>query len=550
VADTKISALSAVSSVAGANEFAVNESGTSKKATATQVRTFVVTPTVPSIVSVGAEFTSTGAPTATLPGTHAANDILVLVLQSSNENIATPSGYQQLGPQNGIGASATAASNRLGIFWKRDGGSESAPTIADSGDHTYGMMFAVRGCPTTGDPFVIGGNNFKTTTSTTGTGPKSVTFIDNTLVVDIFAGSADNASAEGSSLANTDLSSVAEQFDDGTTDGTGGFIYVASGTKATAGEVKATTVTWANTSVDLCTRIHFLPSDMTQMQLAAKPAEIQIFTGSAPDLDDTWVKPTGARRVTVQAIGGGGSGSSGHTATTPSGGGGGGGGHYTERAFNAADLSATVTTHAGKGGAATSVAVDQAGNNGTNSTFGTTLVVAVAGTGASAAASADGGNGGSGGGTTVPAANSVQTIAAGELGTAGGNGSTTGVGGSPGEHGGGGGASGTTAANTTVTAGLSKYVGGGGGAGANTGTLTAGGAGGGAAAPGTSPSTSGTDSSILPYGGSGGTGGNATTAPGGTGGFPGGGGAGGGGNNASTQGGRGGHGCIVVTTFF
>lgn len=40
-ADTKISALTAVTSVAGTNEFAVNEAGTSKKATATQLRDFI-----------------------------------------------------------------------------------------------------------------------------------------------------------------------------------------------------------------------------------------------------------------------------------------------------------------------------------------------------------------------------------------------------------------------------------------------------------------------------------------------------------------------------
>jgi hypothetical protein len=42
MADTKISALSAVASVAGTNEFAVNEAATSKKASATQIRDFVV----------------------------------------------------------------------------------------------------------------------------------------------------------------------------------------------------------------------------------------------------------------------------------------------------------------------------------------------------------------------------------------------------------------------------------------------------------------------------------------------------------------------------
>ena len=41
MADTKISALAAVAAVAGANEFAVNEAGTSKKASATQIQDFL-----------------------------------------------------------------------------------------------------------------------------------------------------------------------------------------------------------------------------------------------------------------------------------------------------------------------------------------------------------------------------------------------------------------------------------------------------------------------------------------------------------------------------
>lgn len=81
-----------------------------------------IAPTLPKVISVGAEFTGTGVPTATLPGTHALNDILVLVLQSSNEsNIAAPAGYQQLGPQNAIGLAAIAGTVKLSIFWKRDG---------------------------------------------------------------------------------------------------------------------------------------------------------------------------------------------------------------------------------------------------------------------------------------------------------------------------------------------------------------------------------------------------------------------------------------------
>lgn len=43
MADTKVSALSAVASVAGTNEFPVNESGNSKKATASQISDYVKT---------------------------------------------------------------------------------------------------------------------------------------------------------------------------------------------------------------------------------------------------------------------------------------------------------------------------------------------------------------------------------------------------------------------------------------------------------------------------------------------------------------------------
>lgn len=524
-------------------------------------------PSTPSIISVGAEFTNTGVPTATLPGTHALNDILVLVLQSSNDSlIAAPTGYTQLGPQNGIGTGAAAGANRLAIFWKRDGGSETAPTLTDTGDHTYGMMFAVRGCPTTGDPFEFAGNNWKFNTSTSGSGPKSVTHIDNVLVVDIFASSIDNASAQASALTNASLTSLTEQFDDGTTDGTGGGIVVSSGIKASAGEVNATTLTWANTSIDLCSRIHFVPADAYANQNASKGAEIQIFIGSPTDLDDTWVKPTGARKVFAQVIDGGGGGSGGNTTTTAEGGGGGGGGGYDEAFFNADDLGSTVTLHAGKGGAA-GTALNQGGTAGVISQFPKSSgplssVCRVAGLQATAAASADGGNGGSGSGSGIvsPSASTTRFdlgtvnagVSLGRQGGRGGSGTTTNVAGSPSEWGGGGGESGADT-DTGIGAGNQNGYsmrGGGGGSGGRTNTnISASGFGGGAAGVVSAQGASGNDSTILGAGGSGGVGGGSTVVTGGSGGFPGGGGGGGAGV-AGGFGGRGGHGIVIVTTYF
>ena len=561
MADTKISALSAVTTPVGTDEFAVNQSSTTKKVTLAQVRQSAGT--MPTIASVGSAFSGTGVPTATLPGTHAADDILVLCIQTSNQAHTTPSGYTQLGPANGVGDAAQAGATKLYVYWKRDGGSESAPTLVDSGDHTYGVMFAVRGCPTTGDPFRMLGQAWKFVASTTGTGDTGAIRTANSLVVTIFAHAVDSASAQASAETNASLANVTEQFDGATTDGTGGGIVIVSGEMASTGDIAATTLTWANSTVDVSTTVAFVPADAFPIP---RGPETQTFIGSSADLDDAWVKPSAARMVFAQLVDGGGGGSGGNTTTTAAGGGGGGGGGYCEAWYEAEALGSTATVHAGKGGAA-GTALNQAGNAGVLSEFDKgnlgplTSSSRIAGTAATAAASADGGNGGCGSGTgktsppvatTRAALNAASNAkASGGGGAPGGSGTTAPVGGSEGEWGGGGGESGgdTDAAITSANNGNSMR-GGGGGAGGRTNTNISGsGAGGGASGVSSAQGASGTDSSKLPYGGSGGCGGGSSVVTGGSGGFPGGGGGGGAGV-AGGFGGRGGHGLVMVTTFF
>lgn len=568
MANKPISGLTAAGSFILADELEVNEAGTTKKATGTQMQTAILNvPTVPTVVAVTAEFSAAaGVPSATLPTGHTTNDILVLVLESLNDVVmVAPTGYKQVGPQNGVWSGGGAC--RLGTFWKRDGGSESAPTIPNLGDHTYGFMFAVRGCPTVGDPILFGGNNWKYATSTSGTSCKSTTTCDDVLVVDIFANAVTGqTTGQGSSGANSDLSSFTAQFNDNTTDGNDGGLYMSSGIKSVAGEVKATTLTWSNTTREVSNRLHFLPADFVQLNPAGRGNEIQIFVGSENDLDDLWVKPYMARRVFVQLIDGGGSGSGGNTATTAAGGGGGGGGGYDEAWFNADDLASTITVHAGKGAAA-GTALNQAGNAGVISEFnkagvgGLSSLHRIAGAVATAAASADGGNGGSGSGRglTSPAVATTRIdltaatagAALGGVGGRGGSGTTSPTGGSPAEWGGGGGESGadTDAATTSVNNGWSLRGGGGGSGGRTNTNISGSGAGGGAAGVISAQGATGGTSTRLPFGGSGGVGGGSSVVTGGPGGFPGGGGGGGAGV-AGGFGGAGGHGCIVVTTFF
>lgn len=56
MADSKISQLTAAAAVAGTNEFEINEAGTSKKATASQISTFVQVdanmPTIGEIIAL------------------------------------------------------------------------------------------------------------------------------------------------------------------------------------------------------------------------------------------------------------------------------------------------------------------------------------------------------------------------------------------------------------------------------------------------------------------------------------------------------------------
>jgi hypothetical protein len=526
-----------------------------------------VRPTVPTVVGISAFSSSTAAPVLNLPA-NVANDIIILVIETSNENIATPTGYSQIGPQNGIGASATGGSVRGAVFWKRSNGAESDPTIADSGDHTASYALIVRGCPTSGDPFRFLGNVWKFTASTTGTSPTGTTHIDNCLIMDVFFQAIDAGGAHASGHTNASLTNLTEQVDAGTAAAAGGGICIVTGTKATAGTVNATTLTWDQSTVDICTRIAFVGADTVQVCSAPRPSEVYRYIGSAPDLDDAFVIPSGAKMIFAQVLDGGGGGSGGRSSATAEGGGGGGGGGYDEAWYFAPDLGVAgtvITVHAGKGGAGGNV--DGAGNAGVLSEFDKggsgplTSLRRVAGTAATAAITADGGNGGcgSGRGTASPAVSTTRrtltsqnaAAAFGAIGAAGGSGTTSPVGGSEGDWGGGGGESGadTDAGTTPANNGSSMRGAGGGGGGRTNTNVGQGGNGGGAANASATQGAAGTTSTRFPYGGSGGNGGGSSVAAGGAGGFPGGGGGGGGGV-ASGTGGAGAAGAVQVTVVF
>jgi hypothetical protein len=265
----------------------------------------------------------------------------------------------------------------------------------------------------------------------------------------------------------------------------------------------------------------------------------------------TWNKPTGAKFVVVDVIGGGGGGGSGilnSAGTNRSGGSGGTGSARSEGRLAAAALSASVTVTVGAGGAG-GASNASAGSNGGDSSFGSYCFAGGGRGGASSAA----GSAGISPANTVFGTFAPQSSGAGVTsGTAGSGQPSTGAAGS------GGGAGGINGSNTTGTPGSGgkapSYV-----TGVQSGSSGAGGGG----AAGTLGSKNGSAAADRTAGdtrpGEGGGGGypsnDGSTAAGngGNGQFPGGGGGGGASSltgGAFGSGGTGGGGQVVVTTYF
>lgn len=503
--------------------------------------------TTPNVVAVGASASGTGDITPGLPVGHALNDILLLFVQTNNQAVTTPTGgWAKLGPAAGIGTAGAAGGTRVTVFWKRDGGSETDPTVVDSGDHQLAQIMAVRDCPTVGDPFLCVGATRKPTASTTGTASAGATPVDACLVVNAWAHSIDSSGAIFSSFTNASLASVTEQIDVGTADGNGGGLGVCTGSLAKAGSFVATTVTETSTT-DVSLTFILLPKEI-QSRAGFVDRQVFLTPGS-----DTWAKPTAAKMVQVNAIGGGASGSAGRNAATAAGGGGGGGGGSEEAIVSAAAFDATAAVVVGAGGAETANTDGAASNGGAASTIalagGTGLVSGSGGNAAGTSATGSGGLGGPGGGQGSALSAGVDSWTSQPTGggtggtTAGAGGRSLGFGSTSGGAGAGGG---TTQA--TSAGGLSLRSGAGGGGGRSNTNVGTGGAGSRNAAAGGSTAGAAGAAGLLPYGGGGGAGGTSAAGPGGAGGWPGGGGGGGGSQSGAQRGGAGGDGVVVVVT--
>lgn len=81
------------------------------------------------------------------PASHATNDIAICLVETANQSLSTPSGWNDVYTPTGSG------NTRLHAFWKRaTSGAESDCAIGDSGDHQIARIVTYRNCVTSGSP--------------------------------------------------------------------------------------------------------------------------------------------------------------------------------------------------------------------------------------------------------------------------------------------------------------------------------------------------------------------------------------------------------------
>jgi hypothetical protein len=206
---------------------------------------------VPVVQAVGAGTGATGDITVTLPS-HATNDILLLFVESAGgQPVTAPTGGWAAVTNSPQATGVGTAGTQLSVFWLRaTSGSTTNPLVLDAGNHTYGTALAIRGCPTNGTPWELTAGSVKGTGSTaTSIAGVTTTSPD---VLALYATTRDNdaGGAHWSSEANANLTSLTEQFDEGTTQGNGGGIAIWTGVLATPGPTGTLTATVSTTVVE------------------------------------------------------------------------------------------------------------------------------------------------------------------------------------------------------------------------------------------------------------------------------------------------------------
>ncbi len=219
----------------------------------------------PTFVSAGSLGAGTGTVTPGAPASRQAGDILILLVESANQSVATPSGWTVIA-NNGTGTAGNITATAISSFWLLDTtGSAAMPTLADSGEHTIAVCLAFRNVDQT-TPINTSATSVAASAATSVTIPAVTPTVAGCLIVGAVTNSSDTATSQGSGYANAGLSSITEIFDGNSTQGGGGGISVFSGVRAAASSTGTTSATLATSSIQ------------ARLTLALRPGPILLAT--------------------------------------------------------------------------------------------------------------------------------------------------------------------------------------------------------------------------------------------------------------------------------
>ena len=229
-------------------------------------------------VSEGVAAAGAGAITVSLPGTAAVGDLFLMLVETANQAVSAPSGWLEApsSPQ-GVGTAAGTASTRISVFYCFVDGSQTNPTIADSGDHQVAKIICYRGVDPV-NPFNASAGSTKATASTTVTFPSVTTTVDGcrVLLIEAHALPDSNSTAIVSGHTNANLTDILEQLDQNTNAGNGGGFSLAGGTMEFAGATGTTSATLTTSAVGAHVTLALRP--FVELQQLTMPADTASFT--------------------------------------------------------------------------------------------------------------------------------------------------------------------------------------------------------------------------------------------------------------------------------
>lgn len=192
---------------------------------------------------------------------HLANDIGILVIESNPAGaISTPSGWAHV-DGSPLAVSAGDDDHTLTVFWKRATSSSEANADVNDVGHQAALIFTIRGCIQTGNPWDV----ISSDTDTSATADEEIDILGATttvvdcLVVLIASSGVDTGTQAASGWANADLANVTERTEHHSTVGDGGGFSIATGEKASIGTYGITTAVFVD------------GTDQCRMSIALKP---------------------------------------------------------------------------------------------------------------------------------------------------------------------------------------------------------------------------------------------------------------------------------------